>query len=60
MKEIEKPKICKDIGTKLRFKKKNENLIIQKKGKPGKYKSQTKPETIEKTENKENIENLKI
>ena len=24
MKEIEKPKICKDIGTKLRFKKKNE------------------------------------
>ena len=61
MKEIEKPKICKDIGTKLRFKKKKmKNLIIQKKGEPGKYKSQTKPETIEKTENKENIENLKI
>ena len=36
------------------------NLIMQKKGKPGKYKSQTKSETIEKTENKENIENLKI
>ena len=33
---------------------------MQTKGKPGKCKSQTKPENIEKTENKEDIENLKI
>ena len=39
---------------------KKKNIIIQKKGKPLKYKSMTKPEHIEKTENKEDIEKLKI
>ena len=34
--------------------------MIQKEGKPSKYKSQTKLENIEKTEKKEDIENLKI